>query len=151
MSNPSSAKLTMYSSLLIRVKRNIPKLLRFGFVGVMGAMINLSVYYAATTLLNWGVNLSAVCAFMVAVTHNYVRNHRWTFTVENKNNQINFSQYAYYVLGNVFGLLVNLVVLNLVISFIGIRFNLAGQALGMLCGMSFNFVIAKKFIFISAK
>jgi putative flippase GtrA len=141
----------MSSVLLLRIKRKAPKLLRFGFVGVLGATINLGAYYIATTVLQWGVNLSAVCAFVVAVSNNYVLNHLWTFGAENQNNRVNFRQYVYYGLGNVFGLLVNLIVLNLIITFLGIKFHLAGQALGILCGMSLNFVIAKKFVFIAER
>lgn len=151
MSNSPSSNLKMNPSFILRVKRNIPKLLRFGFVGMIGAVVNLGAYYVTTTVLNWGINSSAVGAFVVAVTHNYVLNHHWTFRAENQDNQINFLQYAHYVLGNIFGLLVNLAMLNIFIGFVGVKFHLVGQAIGILCGMAFNYVIAKKFVFILAK
>lgn len=132
---------------LDRVKRNIPKLLRFGIVGGFGAAINFTVYYAAFQFLHLGVNLSALLAFGIAVINNYIFNHIWTFRAENGNNTINFKQFGYYFLGNVQGLAINLVILNLVVSFLGMEFHLIGQMLGIFCGMLSNFIFAKKFVF----
>lgn len=130
-----------------RIKRNIPKLIRFGLVGAIGAAINFTVYYWAAEFAHLSVNISAIVAFCVAIVNNYILNHRWTFGVENENNSINFRQFAYYLLGNIQGLLINLVVLNVVISFAGTRFHLVGQTLGILFGMLSNFIFAKKFVF----
>jgi putative flippase GtrA len=133
--------------LLKRVKKNIPKLLRFGIVGGFGAAINFTVYYAAFEFLHLGVNLSALLAFGIAVINNYIFNHLWTFRAENGNNTINFRQFSYYLLGNIQGLIINLVILNLVVSILGVKFHLIGQMLGIFCGMLSNFIFAKKFVF----
>lgn len=130
-----------------KIKNNIPKLIRFGLVGTLGAIINFMVYYIAVKFAHFGVNLSAICAFSIAVTNNYILNHYFTFGRENENNSINIQQFIYYLLGNMGGLLINLIVLNMVILFAGGNFHFVGQALGIICGMLSNFIFAKKFVF----
>lgn len=134
-----------------RIKRNIPKLMRFGIVGTIGAAINFTVYYTAFEFVHMGMNLSAIFAFCIAVVNNYMLNHLWTFRVENGNNAVNFKQFVYYLIGNIQGLAINLVVLNLVVSFAGVQFNLLGQMLGIILGMLSNFVFAKKIVFTKNK
>lgn len=105
----------------------------------------------ASELADLGVNLSAIFAFGVAVTNNYILNHLWTFKAENGDNTINFRQFTYYLVGNVQGLLINLVVLNFVVVVVGMKFHLLGQALGILFGMLSNFIFAKKFVFTKSR
>lgn len=134
-------------TLFKRIRRNIPKLFRFGIVGSVGAIINFLVYFVASENAHLGVNISAICAFCVAVSNNYVLNHLWTFKAENESNAVNFRQFTYYFLGNIQGLVINLVVLNLVVILAGINYHFWGQALGILLGMLSNFIFAKKFVF----
>lgn len=130
-----------------RIRRNMPKPLRFGLVGTVGAAINFAVYFVATTYISLGINMSAVAAFCVAVANNYVLNHRWTFAAENENRPVNRVQFTYYVLGNVMGLGGNLIVLNVLVALAGREFHLMGQLLGIAFGMVFNFIFAKKIVF----
>lgn len=130
-----------------RIKRNLPNLIRFGTVGSVGAVINFSVYVAASQYANLGVNLSSICAFSIAVGNNYVLNHLWTFRAQNEDNPVNFRQFFYYLLGNIQGLVINLVVLNAVVMLAGIEYHLLGQAFGILLGMISNFIFAKKLVF----
>ncbi len=134
-------------SFFWRAKSNLPKLIRFGIVGSVGAGINLTTYYAMTEILFLGANTGAIAAFCVAVTNNYLLNHQWTFSAENENRPVNLKLFMSYLFGNLIGLLVNLLVLNALIAIAGIRFHLVGQLLGISCGMMFNFVFAKKIVF----
>lgn len=134
-------------TILKRIKINIPKLFRFGIVGSVGSGINLLVYFVASENLHLSVNMSAICAFCVAVSNNYVLNHLWTFKAENELNAVNFQQFIYYFVGNIQGLIINLVALNLVVIFAGINYRFWGQALGVMLGMLSNFFFAKKFVF----
>lgn len=132
----------------IRIKRNLPKLIRFGCVGSLGALINFATYYVLVEFLHASVNIGAIGAFGVAVSNNYVLNHFWTFAAENERNPLNVRQYVYYFAGNLLGLGINLAVLNLVILNFGMEAHLPGQGAGILCGMLANFVVAKKLIFV---
>lgn len=51
---------------------------RFCVVGSLGYLVNLAVY-AAVLQTNADFRLAAVCSFLVAVSHNYILNRRWTF------------------------------------------------------------------------
>lgn len=132
----------------VRIKRNLPKLLRFGCVGSLGAIVNFATYYVLVEFVHTSVNIGAVGAFGVAVSNNYVLNHYWTFAAENEQNSINTRQYIYYFIGNLLGLGINLTVLNLVILNLGQGAHWLGQGAGIVCGMLANFVVAKKLIFI---
>ena len=133
--------------LFSRVKRNIPKLVRFGVVGSIGAAINFTAYFVVFEYAHLGVNLSAVSAFLIAVVNNYVLNHIWTFRAENGKRSVNVRQFSYYLLGNVQGLIINLAVLNLVTLVVGAHYHFFGQILGIMFGMLSNFVFAKKLVF----
>lgn len=53
-------------------------LARFCAVGSLGYVVNLGVY-AAVLQAGADFRAAAVCSFVVAVSHNYVLNRRWTF------------------------------------------------------------------------
>lgn len=133
--------------LIRKVQRNLKKLIRFSMVGVAGSIINFSVYYFAFEKLHFEVNLSAVFAFSIAVSNNYIWNHLWTFSTENQGNPVNVKQFIYYFIVNLQGLGINLIVLNMTIYFFGIDLHLIGQAIGLLFGMVFNFMFAKRIVF----
>lgn len=130
-----------------RIKRNIPTLFRFGIVGSVGSVINFIVYFVATGVVHLNVNMSAIFAFCVAVSNNYALNHLWTFKADNEHNPINFRQFIYYVVGNIQGLIINLVTLNLIVFFMGMNYHIWGQVSGIFLGMLSNFLIAKIFVF----
>jgi dolichol-phosphate mannosyltransferase len=130
-----------------RIKRNIPKLFQFGIVGSVGAVINLTVYFIASDIFHLNLNMSAISAFFVAVSNNYVLNHLWTFKDESNNYAVSFHKFTYYFFCNIFGLIINLVVLNIVVSYVGVNNHFFGQALGIFMGMLSNFIFAKKIVF----
>lgn len=132
----------------VKIKRNLPKLSRFGCVGSFGALINFVTYYALVEFAHTSVNVGSIGAFGVAVSNNYMLNHFWTFAPENEQNPLNIRQYAYYFVGNMLGLGINLAVLNLVIWNLGNNAHWLGQGAGIFCGMLANFIVAKKLIFI---
>ena len=129
------------------IKRNINKLIKFGFVGVTGTILNLSVFYIMVSIFTIKINISSLCAFLVAVSSNYLLNHIWTFKAENEKIPINFEYYFSYIIGNLFGLLINLLVLNLIIYMMGHRVYMIAQLAGIFCGFLFNFIFAKKLVF----
>ena len=130
-----------------KVKRNIPKLFQFGIVGSVGAVINLAVYFMASEIFHLSLNKSAISAFIFAVSNNYVLNHLWTFKKETNNDAVSFHKFLYYFFGNIFGLIINLFVLNIVVSYAGVNNHFFGQALGIFMGMLSNFIFAKKIVF----
>jgi dolichol-phosphate mannosyltransferase len=130
-----------------RIKRNIPKLFKFAIVGSIGAVINLTVYLISSNILGLSLNLAAICSFFIAVCNNYVLNHFWTFKDSSNNYGVSFHQFTFYFFGNIFGLTINLAVLNIFVSYVGVSSHLIGQMLGIFMGMFSNFIFAKKIVF----
>ena len=52
-------------------------LLRFLFVGALGTIVNVIIFYIFADYFNFNANISSIIAFCVAVTHNYLLNHLW--------------------------------------------------------------------------
>lgn len=79
---------------------------------------------------------------------NYILNHLWTFKGENKNAPRNVRYYLYYIAGNIVCLCVNLVFLNVLIIMWGNRYSILAQCCGVLSGVAFNYMFAKKIVFL---
>jgi putative flippase GtrA len=60
---------------------------------------------------------------------------------------LNVRNFSRYVMVNIFGLIINLIVLNLLIYNFGLEFHIQAQFLGILSGMMLNFIFSKKVVF----
>ncbi len=121
-------------------------LMRFLFVGGLGTVVNLAIFFLFADVLNFDTNLSSILAFVVAVTHNYILNHVWSFK-KLVNFQINRKSYVQYVFVNIFGLGVNLIVLNLILLWFNPDIKTIAQLSGVLSGTVFNFILSRSFVF----
>jgi len=128
-------------------EKNFKKFIKFGVVGLIGTFINFCVYYYAYFRFKLPLNLSAVVAFVFAVTNNYLLNHIWTFRSDISDSPISIKRFLLYVLVNLKGLGINLLVLNAIVFFLGIKFNVLGQMTGIALGMLSNFLYAKGVVF----
>jgi putative flippase GtrA len=63
----------------LRRPANWLQLVRFGFVGGIGFVVNLAVFAVLEHSLGVHYLISAVIAWMVAVLNNFVLNRHWTF------------------------------------------------------------------------
>jgi len=102
------------------------------------------------TFLNVNYNISAVVAFLVAVTQNYQLNKKWTFRDHNTRTRKKFPK---YIALNFFSFLVNIAVLNLVVINFGDEklVQIVGQILGIGTAMGFNFLGSYLIIFAKHK
>jgi putative flippase GtrA len=123
------------------------QLIRFGMVGSLGFGVNLAVFAMASTAFGFEPNLAAVVAFAVAVTGNYSLNRVWSFALPASERVPYVAGWARYVAINAFGLGVNVAVLNSVLGWFGRDFMYHGQAVGVACGMLFNFFLSRALIF----
>ena len=124
-----------------------PQLFRFGVVGSLGFAVNLTVFSLCTLLLRFGPNSAALAAFAVAVSCNYSLNRVWSFVRPGLERVPYLNGWVRYVAINVFGLGVNVAVLNVVLLWVGSGHMIEGQALGVACGMLFNFFLSRALIF----
>ncbi len=119
-------------------------LFRFAIVGFLGTATNLLVFYLTSHFAHLSINISSVCAFAVAVTQNYLLNHLWSFKHVTAGRP-NVTSYIRYVFVNIFSLVLNLLVLDILVFF---SFNsLLAQAIGILAGLSINYAGSYFFVF----
>lgn len=124
---------------------NWVQLFKFGVVGGSGYAINL----VAFALLNQGAGAghitAAIGAFLVAVTNNFVWNRVWTFR-ETAPGPHPGHQGLRFLAVSVGGLAINLVVLEVLVSAVGLT-ELPGQAIAVAVAMPANFIGNKLWTF----
>ena len=120
-------------------------LIKFAFVGGLGIVTNLAVFYVLSTFsIHYMLN-SCIC-FLIAVSQNYFLNALFTF----QSKELSLVQYISYVFANIFGLCINLCVLFIFRNFIfnDLHFkDLLSQAFGVASAMIINFLLSKYFVF----
>ncbi|MCB9818878.1 GtrA family protein [Candidatus Nomurabacteria bacterium] len=117
---------------------------RFAVVGTLGFIVNLAVFTVAYIFLEQHI-AAAIIAFAVAVTQNFIFNRAWSFSHRVTSRGILIA-YITYVLVNLFGLLVNLIILEGLIT----HFNfmpIIAQVAGVGAGMFANYFGAHLFVF----
>ena len=125
----------------------LKKFLKFGVTGGLGTITNLSLFFVFSDLLGLNPTFVSVGCFLVACTQNYIINHLWTFKVENKEQGLSFGLWAKFLLASVFGLAINLTVLNLLINNFSWQYKVIPQGIGILVAMLFNFAASNFFVF----
>ncbi len=99
-------------------RKIIDEFFKFGIVGTLGAIINLGVLYALTEFAGLYYILSAVFAFIIAVTSNFFLNKIWTFKEKVKHKTA--KKYVQFFSVALFALGVNLAILYSLTEFIGL-------------------------------
>jgi dolichol-phosphate mannosyltransferase len=117
---------------------------RFAVVGALGFVVNLAVFTVAYMFLEQHI-VAAIIAFMVAVTQNFFFNRAWSFSHRATNKSLP-AAYVMYVLVNLLGLLVNLGVLEVLITHFGFM-PIAAQLAGVCAGMLANYIGVHLFVF----
>jgi len=121
------------------------QLLKFGLVGGSGYLINLAVFAVLSDNLGLHHVLAALGAFCVALTNNFLWNRHWTF--DSAHGHAGFQAARFFAV-SVAALLVNLVVLELLISGASMA-DLPAQAIAVGVAMPFNFLGNKLWTFAS--
>lgn len=120
----------------LRKPANWVELVKFSAVGASGYVVNLAVY--ATLVKGLGVHyiLAALLAFCVAVTNNFLWNRHWTFKATD--GHMGFQAARFFAV-SVMALGLNLIVLELLVSFAGLE-KIPSQAIAILAATPLNFV-----------
>ena len=126
-----------------RKPENWVQLFKFGVVGATGYVVNLAVFAVLAEALGVHHILSAVGAFCVAVTNNFLWNRRWTFRATEGHPGF---QAARFLTVSVLALGVNLILLYLLVDVAGTP-ELPSQALSVAAAMPFNFIGNKLWTF----
>jgi len=118
-------------------RKVIDEFFKFGLVGILGMLINLFILYIFTEFVGIYYLISAIIAFFVAVTHNFILNKLWTF--KEKINHLFTKKYIQFFIVSIFSLAINLIFLYIFTEFLNIYYMIS-QALAI--GISFiaNFI-----------
>ena len=125
-------------------RRTEVQFLKFALVGFLGTLINLAVLYSLTEILGVYYILSAVAAFMVAVTSNYMLNKVFTFGERLRHRAL--GKFGRFLAVSVAALAVNLIFLYALTESLGIYY-LVSQLIAILAALSINFFGNKKWTF----
>ncbi|NVN96689.1 glycosyltransferase family 2 protein [Candidatus Nomurabacteria bacterium] len=118
-------------------KRVIYEFIKFSCVGLIGTFVNISVLYLFTDLYNIYYILSAIIAFIVAVTINYILNKLWTF-----NEKLSYylvSKYFNFFAVSLMALSVNLIFLYVFTEYFKIYY-IFSQVIAIGLSLIINFI-----------
>ena len=119
-------------------KKNVIKeFFKFGIVGAIGTLLNISILYLLTEKAGFYYILSAIFSFIVAMTSNFILNKLWTFK-ENIKLGIG-KKYLQFGLISVTALLVNLFFLYIFTELFGIYY-IISQILAIGIALIINFL-----------
>jgi putative flippase GtrA len=120
----------------MRRPSNWLQLIRFGIVGGTGFAVNLGVYALCVHAFNIDYHVSAVLAWFVAVTNNFLLNRHWTFDA--REGQMRFQAPRFFFVSLVaFGF--SFVLLVLLVE-VGDLAKVPAQALAVAASMPLNFI-----------
>jgi dolichol-phosphate mannosyltransferase len=114
---------------------NWVQLIKFAAVGASGFVVNLIVYEIARSGFDIYYLLSAVIAFVFAVTNNFLWNRYWTFKATDGHAGF---QAARFLIVSLFALVFNLVVLKGLVQ-VGVG-EFPAQVVAIVCATPLNFV-----------
>lgn len=121
--------------------------IRFGLVGLVGAVVSYPILYALTEFAGLHYIASAVCALLAGATCNYYLNNRWTFKESERRGTRNWLRgwlgYQAAAAAGDYG--VYLVVLAVLTELAGLWYMLSA-VIAMFSAFVFKYVLARRFI-----
>ena len=130
----------------LKIYRN--KFIRFGFVGGLGTLTNLIIFFIFVDLFKFMDIIIQITGFFIALTQNFILNSVFTFNEEITKSKTVIIRYLKYVLTCITGLIINLVVYNLILYLFNPEIKVIAQAIGIFAGLIMNFIGSKYFVFI---
>lgn len=120
---------------------------KFAVVGFLGTITNLTIFYIFVDIFGLWANVFAVISFLVAGAQNYVLHHKWTFRKIMGGEKLSFYGWMKFNITTLFGLVINLIVLNLILHFFNVPYKVIAQGCGVAFGTVFNYLGSKRFVF----
>ncbi len=138
--------------LLWEVETPVGQFMKFSLVGGTGLIVNMAVYSICIYLIHLHYLPSAIFSFAIAMSSNFLLNRTWTFRVRTvgavrEPPLLTFrKQYLRFALVCLMGLGINLFLLHLLHSVLGLH-ELLAQFLAVLSATAVNFVGSKRWAF----
>ena len=132
-------------SIAIRILKI--RFIKFGIVGFLGTITNLGFFFVLVDILKFNASLISAAVFLIAGAQNYTLNQIWTFR-DVTGTRLSFKAFAKFILVAIVGLGANLLVLNLLLHFFVLPYQVIAQGIGILAGMLVNFAGSKYLVFV---
>jgi len=120
----------------LRKPANWMQLVRFGFVGGVGFVVNLAVYTLCVHGIGVDFRFANIIAWLVAVLNNFVLNRHWTFDAAEGRAR---SQAVRFLLVSLVAEAFSLLMLTLLVQGAGVA-KVPAQALAVAASMPLNFL-----------
>lgn len=126
----------------LKLKELIIQLIKFGFVGVTAAIIDVGVLVLFTEVIGVGVLISSGISFCVSVIANYLLSMKFVFKSKN---QSKLREFAVFVILSVGGLCINQFIMWLGTEMFTFNY-LAVKLAAMIVVPIYNFITRKVFL-----
>ena len=123
------------------------KFTKFLFVGLLGTITNISIFYVFVDRLAFPAIQISIVGFLIASLQNYILHNNWTFFKETRKDILSKVDYFKYLLVSIISLCVNLSVLQFVLMQYEPIVKAIGQLIGIASGTLINYIGAKKWVF----
>ena len=123
------------------------KFTKFLFVGLLGSITNISIFYVFVDRLSYPPIQISIAGFIFASIQNYILHNNWTFFNETEKRSLSKSNYFKYLSISVLSLTINLSVLQFVLVQYQPDVKAIGQLIGIASGTLVNYIGAKKWVF----
>lgn len=117
-------------------KEGSKQFIKFCLVGILNTLINLIIFFILTNIFHIYYLISAVFAFLAAVTNSFILNKTWTF--KEKISQNTYNKYAKFFLVSIIALVINLLILYVLVEFFNV-YNMFAQLIGIASNILINF------------
>ena len=119
--------------------------IRFGIVGTLGFVCDTSTVYLLRPFVS--LYIAGTCSFIVAATMNWVINRIWTF--RHVEHAVAHVQWVKFLAANAIGFGFNRGTFFLLVAFspLVVAHPVIGIAAGSACGLIFNYLLSKRFVF----
>jgi putative flippase GtrA len=120
----------------MNLNKGIYQFVKFSIVGVLNTLINLLVIYIFTEFFGIYYLISAVLAFIVAVTNSFILNKIWTFQ-ENFRKNLHLKSIKFFIV-SIISLIFNLFILYISVEYLKIWYIFA-QIIAIIFNLIINF------------
>jgi putative flippase GtrA len=124
-------------------------LLRFGFVGAFGFVVDAGVLHLLVTYAGMHLLLARCCSFFCAATTTWAINRFFTFAAVPRLGRALLAEWAAYFTASLGGGSVNYLVFAVAVKYSALLHDIPtiAVAIGTLAGMAFNFFMYSKYVF----
>ncbi len=122
-------------------KLGIKEILRYGSVGLVGALTDLSLLNVMVKFSNLDIYHAVVIAFLISVVVSYVLHCNWTFCVPQGATRL-----MVYAFTSIFGLILNIIIMYFLMEHLGWWYNYA-KVSAMFIVVIWNYFVSRSLIF----